>query len=84
MLSIGGVLQWIIGFSKTLVAGNHAVAEILEILHGLQICWQHGFRAIDCKCDHFHVVNMQKDAYKIFISVGLSEEYLVIYILNIN
>jgi len=58
MLSIGGVLRdptgrWIIGFSKTLGVGDHVLAEILAIEHGLQISWQHGFRAIDCECDHF-------------------------------
>ncbi|PNX68236.1 ribonuclease H [Trifolium pratense] len=36
-------------------------AELMAVLHGLQICWESGFRRVTCFSDSLQTVNLIRD-----------------------
>ncbi|XP_028785559.1 uncharacterized protein LOC114741452 [Neltuma alba] len=61
--SCGGVIKdedgrWIVGFRCKLVPVPPAMAELLGVMHGLQLCWERGYRKILLRSDCVSVLNL--------------------------
>ncbi|GAU39987.1 hypothetical protein TSUD_211080 [Trifolium subterraneum] len=49
------------GFYGTTSVQSILFAELMAVLHGLQICWESGFRRITCFSDSLQTVNLIRD-----------------------
>ncbi|GAU48830.1 hypothetical protein TSUD_190600 [Trifolium subterraneum] len=49
------------GFYGTATVQSILFAELMAVLHGLQICWESGFRRITCFSDSLQIVNLIRD-----------------------
>ncbi|KAJ1378408.1 Ribonuclease H-like superfamily [Sesbania bispinosa] len=52
----GGLLRdadgaWLFGFYGTIGLADSLLAELLDLLMGLSVGWNKGFRRVDCFCD---------------------------------
>jgi ribonuclease HI len=59
----GGLLRdnngvFLLGFYGAATAPSILFAELMAILHGLQICWESGYRRISCFSDSLQAVNL--------------------------
>ncbi|CAJ2654824.1 unnamed protein product [Trifolium pratense] len=53
--------DFILGFYGAAVVPNILFAELMAVLHGLQICWENGFRKIICFSDSLQGVSLIRD-----------------------
>ncbi|XP_045831415.1 uncharacterized protein LOC123922770 [Trifolium pratense] len=62
----GGLLcnnngDFILGFYGVATVQSILFAELMAVLHGLQICWENGFRRIICFSDSLQAVNLIRE-----------------------
>jgi ribonuclease HI len=62
----GGLLRnnngdFLLGFYGAAANPSILLAELMVVLHGLQICWDKGFRRITCFSDSLQTVNLIRD-----------------------
>jgi ribonuclease HI len=62
----GGLLRdnngvFLLGFYGAATTPSILFAELMAILHGLQICWENGYRRISCFSDSLQAVNLIRD-----------------------
>ncbi|GAU24479.1 hypothetical protein TSUD_319560 [Trifolium subterraneum] len=62
-LGYGGLLrnhngEFILGFYGTTSLKSILFAEIMVVLHGLTICWENGYRKINCLSNSLQLVNL--------------------------
>jgi ribonuclease HI len=56
------------GFYGTAAQPNVLYAEIMAILHGLEVCWNKGFRNVVCFSDSLQAVTLVKEGVSLFHS----------------
>jgi ribonuclease HI len=54
------------GFYGVASLSSVLYAEIMAILHGLQLCWSNGYRSIVCYSDSLQAVSLIKDGVSHF------------------
>jgi ribonuclease HI len=62
----GGLLRnnngaFLLGFYGAATAPSILLAELMAMLHGLQICWEIGYRQIACFSESLQAVNLIRD-----------------------
>jgi len=50
--------QFMCGFHGNIGYSNILPAEILTLMHGIQICWDEGLRDIICYTDSMHIIHL--------------------------
>jgi ribonuclease HI len=66
----GGLLRnnngdFLLGFYGAAANPSILLAELMTILHGLQICWDKGFRRIVCFSDSLQTINLIRDGVSV-------------------
>jgi ribonuclease HI len=61
----GGLLRnnnsdFLLGFYGAAANPSILLAELMVVLHGLQICWDKGFRRIACFSDSLHLFSLMR------------------------
>jgi hypothetical protein len=49
------------GFYGAATTPSILFAELMDMLHGLQICWENGYRRISCFSNSLQAVNLIRD-----------------------
>ncbi|XP_057419022.1 uncharacterized protein LOC130713254 [Lotus japonicus] len=68
---IGGVVRsehgnWLLGYAGSIGEADSLLAELVSILRGLEVCWDHGYRQVDLFSDSLLALGLIMDLHPVF------------------